>query len=100
MSRVSAWAHPFVEPSAFNDILERQNAARAEMRTWKKLSRNYAIGFVVFLVIAVLPGPPALLRNVAFGLCILCGVMAWSRWMKVAECRIETMFDPAEFTED
>lgn len=73
-----------------------QQAARVSLRHWSKLSKRYAIGFAIFLTIALLPIWPVA-RDIAFAIAIVYGTLAMWRHAKVAECRAELSMHVEQF---
>lgn len=78
-------------------MISSQQSARVSLRHWKTTATRYAIGFAILLSIAMVPGPAAWFRDVAFILAVFYGAMAISRYMKVSECRAEIATDLAQF---
>lgn len=104
--RVSAWARRFIPdedgeqpapPSARNQLIEMQQAARADLYFYKKACRVYVILATAFLLITLIPGPPAFFRDACFCVFIATGTMAISRYMKVAERRAELSMPVEQF---
>lgn len=103
--RVSAWARSFIadnweqeQPvSAATMIRASQEAARADLERHNRKAIVYARIFVWSFILAVIPWPPSLVREIAFVVAIIAGSIAISTNEKAARCRMELAVNPEEF---
>ncbi|MDE2469361.1 MAG: hypothetical protein KGL35_11605 [Bradyrhizobium sp.] len=106
---MSAWARRFISeedgeaaqtpPNATEQLIGMQQAARVSLVHWSRISARYALGFAIFLALALTWIAPAWLRDVAFVLALVYGSLAISRYMKVAQCRMEIAAHIEEFVD-